>query len=366
MKIKFDSNFTLDFGAANQTRVYGFLYENFQNDILKNQVFYEIEVTFKDFNGNYVFEINRREVHINNKIPASKIEQIANVAGQAIFPIRIKLKRDGQIDEILNQNEIAKRWSIERKNIFEYYKGSNAETIISKIDDLFLDECRLMQSINQNWFFHLFFKPLYVSYSEKLRIKHIWKSPVFGNQFIEYGAVQTVQEKYSHDDKISINVDGISIDERTIDEIRSGYNFSKSKFSESEAACVESKFNVDYKLYTEDRSIFSVNGTFDTKIDENTNHKIQVEIYHLAESSSYRPWSDAGMKENARIFQAWQESIDDDIIDFRKPKWQVPNTPKPKIPKPPGERIELFVGVGPTVKTDSGFWHWIKSIFKKK
>lgn len=33
-KVIFENNLSLDFGAANQRRVYGFTYENFENDIL--------------------------------------------------------------------------------------------------------------------------------------------------------------------------------------------------------------------------------------------------------------------------------------------------------------------------------------------
>lgn len=364
-KVKFESNFKLDFGAADQTRVYGFLYNIFQNDIFKNQLFYEIQVTLKNFKGYYIFEISRKEIYINNQTSLSQMENITAIASNALFPIHVKIKRDGQIDQILNQSEILKRWSANRKKLLEYYKGEKSEKIISRIDDLFFDKNLLQQSINRNWFFHLFFAPLYISYSEKLRAKHIWKSPVFGNQFIEYNVVQTVQENYSDDDKININVDGVSIDERSIEEILSGYSFTQSTFSASETNAVESKMNVDYKLYKEDRSIFSVRGTFETKIDQETNQKNQLEIYHLTQSSSYRPESDEKKKAFLKMFQSWQTSEDDTIIDISKPKWQVPNVTKPKIPKSPQEKIELFISAGPDVKVDPSFWDWIKSIFKK-
>lgn len=364
-KVKFEPNFSLDFGAANQKRIYGFVYDNLENDILKTQLFYEIEIVLTDLGGYYTFEIDRKKIYINNQTNYSQIEKIANTASEALFPIRVKLKQDGQIDQILNLNEIAKRWLSSRKNLLEYYKGVKSEKIISKIDELFFSDKLLQQSITQNWFFHLFFKPLYISYSERHFTKHIWKSPVFGNQYIEYGVVQRVEENYSDDDKIIINVDGISIDERSVDEILSGYSFSQSKFSETEVEFIESKLNVDYKLYKEDRSISSVTGTFDTKIDEKTNQRIEIEIYHLTESSSYRPESDEKKKTFQQMFQSWQTEEEEDIIDISKPKWQVPNAPQPQTPKPSHKKIELFVGVGDDIKAKS-FWDWIKSIFTKK
>lgn len=371
-KIKFDSNLNLDFGAFDQERVYGFNYETYENDVLKNQMFYEIEVSFmSDKYGNKrVFEINRKQININNKAPNSKIEKIAETAAQTIYPLQIKIKKNGEVDQILNHEDIKKRWLESKNMILEYYKGEKIAKVISKIETMLLNEMSLTESLCQNWFFHLFFNPLYVSYTDKLCTKYIWKSPVFGNQFIEYGVVQTVQENYSDDDKINIHVDGISIDERSINEILEGFKFPKSKFSELETTYVESNLNVDYKLYKEDRSIFSVTGTFEIKIDDNKAQKIQIEIYHLMDSSSYRPKSDAVEKENQRLYyESWQ------AVDRHKGKYdyffdlneQIIENPLIPTQKPiyMGEKIELFVEeIFP--KKKRSLWSIIKSIFKRK
>lgn len=362
------SNFNLDYGASNQQRIYAFNYENFENDVLKNQIFYELEVQFMDnmYGNNCVFEINRKQININNKVPNSKIEQIAETAAQAFFPIKIKIKKNGEIDSILNHDAIKERWPVSKNKILEYYKGQKVAKVISKIENILLNEILLQESLNHNWFFHLFFKPLYVDYTEKLSAKYIWKSPVFGNQFIEYGVVQTVQEKYSTDDKITINVVGISIEERTIEEIRAGYNIPKSQFLELEPDFAESDMNVDYKLYEEDRSIYSVRGTFNTKISEKINQKIQLEIYHLTESSSFRPQSDTVAKENQRIFESWQ-AVDkrkgnhDYFFDLSK---EIRENPPPHKPVYTGEKIELFVEeILP--KKKKSMWNIIKLIFRK-
>lgn len=240
--------------------------------------------------------------------------------------------------------------------------------MIDRIDSLFLNDKLLENGIIKNWFFHLYFKPLYVDYTDKLAQKYVWQSPVYGNQIIEYDVVQTIQEKYSDDDKVIINASGTAIDERTIDEIIERLTYPKLKFLEAESTPVESKMNVDYKLYKEDRSIFSIVGTFETKINETKQQKIQLEIYHLTNSSSYRPLDDAIQKQNFKIFQSWQTAEDEDIIDISKPKWRVsnPNPEPPKIIGTPERTIELFVGVGPEIKANPSFWDWITSIFKKK
>ncbi|KIA94811.1 hypothetical protein OA93_19060 [Flavobacterium sp. KMS] len=367
-KVEFDKGFSLDFGASEEKRVYGFTYENFENNILKNQMHYEIEIDFKNdnYSNNYILEINRKQIFINNQIPNFKIEQIADKAAQTIFPLCIKVKKNGEIEEILSCETIKKRWLLVKEGLLKYYKEEIILKIIDKIEIVLLNENLLKQSISQNWFFQLYFKPLYVDYTEKLRCKFIWDSPVFGDQSIKYGVVHTIKEHYSLDNKISINADGIAIDERTIDEIRTGYKFPKSKLSGEEQEAVVSSMNVDYKLYVEDRSIFSATGTFETKINEKTQQKIQVELYHFPETSSFRPWSDAVSKENQRIFESYQKE-DNDIIDVMaviREKQALKPEPE-RILGEPREKIQLYIHEEPVAKEEIGFLGKIKSIFNK-
>lgn len=369
-KVVFENSFNLSFGASAQKRIYGFCYESFQNDTLKDQIHYEVEVNFLEDNSgrNCIFEINRKQVYINNKIPSLKIEQIAEKASQAIFPLRIKMKKNGEIKEILTSNAIKKRWFAIKDDILKYYKGEVVAKVISKIEAVLLNDDLLKESIYQNWFFHLYFKPFYTDYTEKLKFKHIWDSPVFGPQFIQYGVVHTIKEHYDADDKININADGIAIDERSIEEIMEGYNFAKAQLSGETSEPVESEMNVDYRLYKEDRSIFSAIGTFETKIDENTQRKIQVEMYHFPDKSSFRPWSDVALKESKRIFQSYQNTDEDDIIDIASvSKKQQIQHPKPeKIIGLPPEPHHFYIPEEPDPVEKTSFWNSIKSSFKKK
>lgn len=369
-KVVFENSFNLSFGAAIQKRTYGFSYENFLNDILKDQIHYEIEVDFLEDNSGRtcIFEINRKQVYLNNKVPNSKIEQIVEKASQAIFPLRIKMNTNGEIEEIMTSKTLEKRWFSAKDDILKYYKGETISKVISKIENVLLNDDLLKKSIHQNWFFHLYFKPFYTDYTEKLRFKHIWESPVFGPQFIQYGVVHTINEHYDQDGKISINADGIAIDERSIDEIKEGYNFPKAQLSGETVETVESKMNVDYRLYKEDRSVFSAIGTFITKIDENTQRKIQVELYHFPEKSSFKPWSDVALKESKRIFQSYQNKEEDDIIDIVSvSKKQHIQHPKPeRIIGLPPEINQFYIPEEPDPVEKISFWNSIKSSFKKK
>lgn len=365
----FDSNFSLNFGSSEQKRTYGFCYENYENDILKNQIHYEIEVNFvtDKYGNNRIFEINRKQFFLNNKTPSSKIEQIAEKASQAIFPLQIQVKKNGEIEKILNNEAVKERWLLTKKEILHYYKGGVTAKIVNKMDSILLNKKALKKSIDQNWFFHLYFKPIYVEYTSNLRFKSIWESPVFGNQFIEYGVIHTIKDQYDSDDKIIINARGTAIDERTVEEIMEGYKFPKKYFSEDAGETVDSNMNVEYKLYDEDRSVFSITGTFTTKINNGLSKKIQVEIYHFPENSSFRPLSDAVVKENMRIFQSFQNKEDDDIIDITESikKMQSESQKTERILGVPKEENYFYIHQEPVNVTKQSFANRLKSFFRK-
>ena len=368
-EVAFDKGFSLSFGSSNQKRTYGFCYEIFENDVLKNQIHYEIEIHFlnDNFGHNSIFEINRKQFYINNKIPNSKIEQIAEKASQTLFPLRVKMKPNGEIEEILTNAASKKRWQTVKEDILRYYRGETISKVINKIEAVLLNDNLLKQAICQNWFFYLYFKPLYVEYTSKLRFKRIWESPVFANQFIEYGVVHTIKDRYDADDKININANGTAIDDRTIQEIMEGYKFPKKYLSEEVFETVDSKMNVDYKLYKEDRSIFSIIGTFETKITENKQQKNQVEIYHFTERSSFKPWSDTDLRESKRIFQSYQTKGKEGIIDVAAmiTKQQAVTPKVERILGSPIEKSQFYIPDEPVVNKKMSFADKIKSIFKK-
>ena len=111
-EVAFDKGFSLSLGASNQKRLYGFCYDFFENDVLKNQIHYEIEIHFlaDNYGHNSIIEINRKQFYINNKVPNSKIEQIAEKASQTLFPLRIKMKRNGEIEEVFTNTSSKKSW----------------------------------------------------------------------------------------------------------------------------------------------------------------------------------------------------------------------------------------------------------------
>ena len=360
-KVSFDKDNRINFAAFTKTRTYGFECETFENEVLKNRVHYEIEIRcIQNHVSNCVFEITRKQIYINNQAPDLMMEQIADKAAQTIFPIHLKLTESGEIDAIENMDAIKKRWIQKKEELNSYYEGIIIEDIINKTERILLNHNALKQSICDNWFFHLYFKPLYIDYTQKLQRKFIWESPVFGHQNLEYGAIHTIDENCSETNKIYINVKGLSLEERSLDQIKKGIHGISSINADNAIEEIESEMEAQYKLYAEDRSIFSIISTFKTKIGTNLYNINNVSIYHLPESKEYRPEYSVGLRESIDRFSRMMNKEDEDIfvIPSVKKRTQVPRS-KETID------FNFFIKEGPVLQKES-LMGKIKTIFKKK
>ncbi len=261
-------------------KTYGFIVQNHDNDDFKNSVHYEIDVAciLADDEKN-VFEFNRKQVYINNTAPDTNIEQLLDKAAKSLFPIQISITKHGQIDAIENFKEIKKRWLEIKKDIQEYYKGDIANDIITNVEEIILDSNTLKLSLYKNWFFNLYFSPLYSIYNNKLEKTIQRNYPVFGTVSLQYEGIHKVPSLLSETEKLIINAHGKSIDERTIAEVLNGYSYPKAKMENSNEETVASEFEIQYKLHGEDRSIFSIVAQFKTKIDESNSKISKIEIY---------------------------------------------------------------------------------------
>jgi hypothetical protein len=280
--VPFINNYELRLTPSKILKTYGFVLQNFENKEPKNKVHYEIEVQYvTKKNQNFVFEINRKQVYINNLAPELMLEQLADMAGKVIYPIQIATNRFGQIDSIANYESIAQRWVAEKQNLLDYYQGAIAERIINNIEELLLNEDELKQSLYKNWFFSLYFSPLYLSYTHDLSKMVERNYPVFGNIPVKYKANHKVEKSCTDTNKIIINANGKTIDDRTIKEVLEGYNYPKAKMMNTDVDTIKSELEIQYKLHADDGSIFSVIATFDTPIDADQSKKTKIELYQL-------------------------------------------------------------------------------------
>src|SRR6187402_772406 len=123
-KVFLDKDNRIKFYGFTKKRVYGFTCQNFENEELTSTVHYKIDVEcIESYYNNCVFEINRKQIFIDEQAPDLKIEQIAEACAQAIFPIQVKVNQAGNIVKIENHDAIKKRWGPIKERLLKYYQG---------------------------------------------------------------------------------------------------------------------------------------------------------------------------------------------------------------------------------------------------
>ncbi|KIA94529.1 hypothetical protein OA88_22095 [Flavobacterium sp. JRM] len=362
-KINFYKDRELKHSNFNETRKFGYRYQDFENEKLIKEVHYEVDINCKTRHSynDFIFEINRKQVYVDNKEPDLLVEQMLEKCAKAIFPIRIIPAEDGTLSEIDNHDEILQRWCSLKEYLGSYYYSDVAYKILNKVHKLILNKQELEKSLNQDWFFHLYFSPLYIDYPLETSQIYKWKSPVFGNQSIGYNVNHTIEEYYTATDKIIINAKGKSSDERSIEEVLQGIDYPKAKLQGIAYKTLESEMEVKYKLYAEDRSIFSIISTYETKINDTKNKTQKITLYHLVDDEFFRPESDLGARRAQEQFKSFQTAGDEDIIDISKRLKDFKYTPSSKEPH---EKISLFVEEIPTLQRKSSLERFLK-MFKK-
>lgn len=362
-KINFYKDRELKHSNFNKTRKFGYRYQDFENEKLIKEVHYEVDIncTTRHSYNDFVFEINRKQIYIDNKEPDLLVEQMLDKCSKAIYPIKIIPAQDGTLSEIDNHDEIVQRWRSLKEHLGSYYYSEVAYKILNKVQNLILDKQELEKSLNQDWFFHLYFSPLYIDYPQEAPEIYNWKSPVFGNQSIVYKVDHSIKEYYTATNKIIINAKGKSIDERSIGEVLQGIDYPQAKLQGKPYKALESEMEVQYKLYGEDRSIFSIISTYTTKINDAKNKIQKISLYHLVDDEFFRPESDLGARRAQEQFKSFQTAGDEDIIDISK---RLKDFKYTSSSKEPHEKISLFVEEIPTVQRKKTL-EKLLGIFKK-
>uniref|UniRef100_UPI0039A4CC25 hypothetical protein n=1 Tax=Ornithobacterium rhinotracheale TaxID=28251 RepID=UPI0039A4CC25 len=240
-KIKYDTENKLS--RINYSKRFGVMQKYYHNEKLTLQIHYEIEITLQ----NNIVYLNRGQVYVDQQSIDYTYEQVADKIGSFIYPLKLKVGDSGEIEGVLNLDEIAKRWHTQRSKLADYYVGKEVEVIFNKTDRLFRNAQKLKEGLKKSWFYKLYFLPMYAKLNDDKEIT--LELPIHSKGLIKYyKPILKIDESISKTHLFAINVKGENID-------------------------------FLYKLDAKDNSIFSIQGQIDSLEDDNK--KIIFECYSL-------------------------------------------------------------------------------------
>lgn len=178
-----------------------------------------IKDSFSGIQMHYLVDIQRgyenkisftkRKMYVNGQELELMIEKLTEAASEALYPLDFSLKKNGNIDKILNAKDIQKRWEEEYlPRIKQYYVGTVADEFIGSLARFYETIDTNPEDLYTNIFYPVFFLPLYTSYPDyqKQESLRFYFSGI--DQPVSYAALFSLQKAFTEQNQILIDIKG--------------------------------------------------------------------------------------------------------------------------------------------------------------
>ena len=264
-------------------KIYGTII-TYHNSELK--LHFETEVSFSgiDSHNNFLFELNKKQVYINNEAPKFVIDKLADAMGKVLYPLIVSVDADGFVNGIANYKHILTRWPGVKEKLQQYYKGNIAEDAIAQMERSLQQENILLNDIKNDWFIALFFSGIYGLQPYNFRQKSPLLLPVISYApMVQYAVTREITEQHTQSKSFIIICKGKIDENRSAEDIMNGNPVPVFEALHGKATIAGGEASMRYLLYHKDFSIRSVTGKCSFTEPGNKEKNIGFEIYHLPE-----------------------------------------------------------------------------------
>lgn len=245
---------TLDLPAVSSEKIYGVIIKFLPKDL---QIHYRIKIKRTPFH----LELSKEKTYINNQEIDKIIEQLFEKAEQVLYPLKVSVKKNGRLDNIINYEQIANRWKTDcLPKLKDYYQSETTDQILTEMDLAYANLNLKKGMLERNVFYKLFFLPIYRSYPHFLEKDFLQVYFSGLSQEIGYETELVLNKEYTRGNKIALKITGTEEE-----------NLFNKNSTKGEA-------NLLYKLNKETGEIFSITGYLST-FEKNTEYKIDFQLY---------------------------------------------------------------------------------------
>ena len=150
-------------------RKYGVSVKYFEGDEKQpfKRIDYELNLELKIHYNQGFLEINKTNIYYNQHESDAINEIIADSISKSLYPLQVELNEKGLTpNEILNYSEVLERWNSEKEKITEKYQSDALRDFFNTVDLKFLHQKQIERSLQNDWFWNLFFHPRLVNYGD--------------------------------------------------------------------------------------------------------------------------------------------------------------------------------------------------------
>lgn len=233
-----EAPFKISLNNAQVNNSYGVLY-TIENGTETHTIKQEINVRWraKNENGYYFFEVDRiGSIYINDTAASTMVEEIAEKASAALYPLLVVVDENGKWVYINNFNQILERWNEAKQQIQKYYEGDEVEKYLSIYDKNLEDSDTLYLSLSKDWFLNAFFNGIHVQYPPILSIRKEIDFPLIAKtENIKFLVDQKVDDRLDIDKFLIIDINGKLHDDRTKTDFENELQIPVKEYSEQQA-----------------------------------------------------------------------------------------------------------------------------------
>ncbi len=264
------------FNPLGIARTYGVLFVSEDENRKKLQFHYEIDVICieETQDDHFLFEIFKHQIYINEKTPDILIDELSERCGKVLYPLQLKVNRQGEIIKINNYQYIVDRWEAEKKAILRSYKGKEVTLLMKNMDAVIEDINKLTDMLLQrDWFITLFFAPIY-----NFNVTKNIALPFIPYQLgCPYEFKNKITKHTHKKEDVVIRLKGKCIDTRSERDILRGNLISLDK----EKKRVKGKIDINYQFYKEAKLANAITGICSLDFPSGKSKKMTVEMYNL-------------------------------------------------------------------------------------
>lgn len=180
MDLSFSSNKKVSENLKMGKKIFEVSHKQYSKGLLQKTLHYEIEVALLGHVTGLVkgYELDRKNVLIENEEPSAIFDSLALECGKALFPMRFSVDAKGDIVQIYEYPRFLERWELIKNQLLDYYEGDMAVNYI-KCNDNNLKNIESLKKLFKNQLFnYFFFNPI-----DKKQIDYkgftIWKTAPF-------------------------------------------------------------------------------------------------------------------------------------------------------------------------------------------
>ncbi|MEO8255501.1 MAG: LysM domain-containing protein [Flavobacterium sp.] len=233
-----DGNLKLSLNYAQIDTTYNALYKIENGDQLHTiKQDFNVKWKTKTQNGYYYFEVNRTgKMYINDEVPNSMAEEIAEKASAALYPLLVVVDETGKWVYINNFDEIKQRWAKVKKEINTYYKGEFVDNYFAIYDKNLENGDTLYFSLSKDWFLNAFFSGIHVQYPVTLSLQEEVEFPFMAkNENINYLVDIKIDDYLDVDNFLVVEATGKLYDERTKTDFENALKLPVKEYTEEKA-----------------------------------------------------------------------------------------------------------------------------------